>query len=890
MKMRDEEPLDIQQVAFNLLSGTRSMGLELGSDLALVLAYLRWWTSERLPTLGWAEVSSAVDGSEQPRLEMLWQMLAEDLSRRTGKSLELPPLREDGGEAMYFAETTIDGVPPTEIPELFEAILAARRLRLSRAHAETETSPEIARMLVACLPPGGFSTVLDPACGIGTCLIEAARAGAQVVHGMEVNGWAAAIARMRLDLAEVDGRIECVDSLTTPDWARAEAVIVDPPSGQRLSDEDRMRLVEQRPGIPAPRTADMLWAHLALRNVRPGGRVVASLPMTVGFRDPTEHAMKGDLLVSGQLEAWVALPADRLRKSSTRSVAWTLVRDQTVPERILIVDLGLVEAEHTLDDLSDAAIWDVIRTALHEYRAFVDEMSLPGYIAERVDRENALMAATPLAAMSQEPPSVQLEQPAPPRRLLTELRIEGLKSFGSYEKLELAPITLLYGPNSAGKSSILQSLLLIKQSLGLPTLVTQGSATDAGSFRGLIHRHETERPLRLGVTYGTLDRWAHPDGVPNPELLRFVDFSFFAEGSSPPRLNDVYVKLGPHDLELSRYQTAPHFELVDTRETFEALADWGFLWRAKDIGKARADTPGKRRSRVSNARRAARNLGPQEKLHFEVDGLLPGRPILDLRHLAGTEREVGLVESYAGRTAQLFAGVNTELRALFDELQHLGPLRSKPQRFYDRAAAAAGTGSIGDRFALHLFDNRTDRELLNVWLDRLYVPYTVDVVPLAAGRTNVLGDMVALVLTDRRTGVQVSPLDVGFGISQVLPVVVELLVGEEQVVCIEQPEIHLHPKLQTELGDLLIAATSPDGPANQVIVETHSEHLLLRLQRRIREGGLSPDDVAVQYVQQLGEQGAGVQRLRLGADGTFLDPWPAGFFEESLDEILGGLE
>lgn len=147
-----------------------------------------------------------------------------------------------------------------------------------------------------------------------------------------------------------------------------------------------------------------------------------------------------------------------------------------------------------------------------------------------------------------------------------------------------------------------------------------------------------------------------------------------------------------------------------------------------------------------------------------------------------------------------------------------------------------------------------------------------------------------MVLTDTRSGVDVSPSDVGFGVSQVLPIVVELLANRETVICIEQPEIHLHPKVQTELAELLIQSASSGPRKNQVIVETHSEHLLLRLQRRIREGELLSTDVAVIYVEQDDSGNAGAQRLRMDDAGFFIDPWPAGFFDDSLDELFGGMD
>ena len=70
------------------------------------------------------------------------------------------------------------------------------------------------------------------------------------------------------------------------------------------------------------------------------------------------------------------------------------------------------------------------------------------------------------------------------------------------------------------------------------------------------------------------------------------------------------------------------------------------------------------------------------------------------------------------------------------------------------------------------------------------------------------------------------------------------------MICVEQPETHLHPRLQARLADLFIEATQEGGRGNQMIVETHSEHLMLRIQRRIREGSLNPSQVSVVYIDQ----------------------------------------
>jgi predicted ATPase len=149
-----------------------------------------------------------------------------------------------------------------------------------------------------------------------------------------------------------------------------------------------------------------------------------------------------------------------------------------------------------------------------------------------------------------------------------------------------------------------------------------------------------------------------------------------------------------------------------------------------------------------------------------------------------------------------------------------------------------------------------------------------------------------LVIIDKRTDTPVSHRDIGIGISQVLPVLVSAYASIGKIVAIEQPEIHLHPALQAELGDVFIESALGQR-RNTFILETHSEHLILRLMRRMRdtcEGRLPtglppvrPEDVAILYVQPR-DAAAVVRVLELDEEGQLLDPWPGGFFEEGFRE------
>jgi predicted ATPase len=157
-----------------------------------------------------------------------------------------------------------------------------------------------------------------------------------------------------------------------------------------------------------------------------------------------------------------------------------------------------------------------------------------------------------------------------------------------------------------------------------------------------------------------------------------------------------------------------------------------------------------------------------------------------------------------------------------------------------------------------------------------------------------------IALRDFRKGILVAPGDVGVGISQKAPVVVAALRKRNGVLAIEQPELHIHPAIQVGIGDLLINAiqANPEGlptAGKTLLIETHSEHILLRLLRRIRETtekelppgvvGLTAEDLSVIYVEG-DEQGVRFRALDVDKHGEFRDQWPHGFFEERAGELF----
>jgi hypothetical protein len=280
--------------------------------------------------------------------------------------------------------------------------------------------------------------------------------------------------------------------------------------------------------------------------------------------------------------------------------------------------------------------------------------------------------------------------------------------------------------------------------------------------------------------------------------------------------------------------------------------------------------------------------------------------------------------------SEMLLGPARIIRDHLREMTYIGPLREIPARSYrpqvtpDEARWASGLAAWDILYS----DRRGElMEQVNNWLSndrRLGAGYQLErvefkEVPIPSAfhlkfergldedDISELQELYAylqsrteIALRDFRNGILVAPSDLGVGISQMVPVVVAALRKHGGVLAIEQPELHIHPAIQVGMGDLFIEAihSGAEGllPASKtLLIETHSEHIMLRLLRRIRETteatlppgviGLGPHELSVVYVEN-GEGGVHFRELRVDHTGEFLDRWPRGFFEERTEELF----
>lgn len=446
--------------------------------------------------------------------------------------------------------------------------------------------------------------------------------------------------------------------------------------------------------------------------------------------------------------------------------------------------------------------------------------------------------------------------------MLNHLHIKNFKAWKDTGAIRLAPLTVIFGANSAGKSSLGHLLLALQQTARSTDrrralhLGDASSPIDLGTFVDCLHGHDLEQALSFELGW-TLPR---PLEVRDPlqPAARYqgdrmqLDVTLVAGKAQQPEVQALRYALSSAGTEV--LDVALHRD--DKRRLSLTSTHYGF--KMADGRKWPLEEPEKfyRLSDTSVAR----------------------------------YKNAGFLADFALAT-----------ESMLDRLSYLGPLRRPPQRIYpwsgDTPAsvgqfgehavaailAAQGEGRRLNRQAGH--HTRGFAEFIAEWLKDLGVIHDFAVRPLAPGRK----EYEVLVRTHARSP-EVKITDVGFGVSQILPALVQAFYcPPHSTVWMEQPEVHLHPQVQAELADVFISATQARENGRprdvQLIVESHSEHFLNRLQRRVAEGAVHPEDVAVYFCRR-SESATELEPLRLNVFGE-IENWPDNFFGDEMADIAG---
>ena len=218
-------------------------------------------------------------------------------------------------------------------------------------------------------------------------------------------------------------------------------------------------------------------------------------------------------------------------------------------------------------------------------------------------------------------------------------------------------------------------------------------------------------------------------------------------------------------------------------------------------------------------------------------------------------------------------------------INYVSPLRAHPQRYYLLDEANINTSlntQSGTSLAEILKKNTQINSRVNTWLKKFGLKVTVKEFKDIIHNIKIHQNDLDLDITD-----------VGFGISQVLPILVQgFMSNNRSLTLIEQPEIHLHPKMQADLADLFIdivkLAMDKKGKIKKsLLIETHSEYLLKRLRRRISEGKLSSKDIAIYFIEPRDKDNrdsALIKKIEISKDGSF--EWPKDFYITEFEDDM----
>ena len=445
--------------------------------------------------------------------------------------------------------------------------------------------------------------------------------------------------------------------------------------------------------------------------------------------------------------------------------------------------------------------------------------------------------------------------------MLTQLRIQNFKGWKDTGTIHMAPITLLFGANSSGKSSIGQFLMMLKQTVESPDRKAvfypggKNSAVQLGSYQEMVFHRDPGNKITFDYRLSL------------PKILKFKDpatdqtlsgnyLSFHAEVG----LDDK----DQHTLVVNQLK----YELIENGTT------------QLSIGMERK---------------------PETRSEYKVDATdytlkrkqgrvwYPGAPV----RFYGFPDEVVAYHQNADFVQEL----NLHHEKLYRSLCYLGPLRTKAERLYSwTGIVPESVGYAGENTVAAILAARNRK--ISLGYKRSAKPFE-EVIALKLKEMGLIEEFKVNPISEQRQEYEVKIRtrgsidwvdlpDVGFGISQVLPVLVQCFYAPAgSIILIEQPEIHLHPRAQSALADVMIDVINSRENGKdrniQLVIETHSEHFLRRLQRRIAEDEIPQEKVSV-YFANIARMPAALEPLQIDMFGN-IQNWPENFFGDEMDDI-----
>lgn len=547
--------------------------------------------------------------------------------------------------------------------------------------------------------------------------------------------------------------------------------------------------------------------------------------------------------------------------------------------------------------------------------------------------------------------------------MINQILFKNYKAFKD-GSLKLKPITILLGSNNAGKSSIIQLLLMLSQSYTFrrsnrSSLILNGPMCNLGENKNIFYNKRTNLPIELtfkldkpnfqsplsiveehlnelqylleksyillssNAQDNKIVRTKFPKSSLPLELMSAIDLNNYflklkslkykvnllTNNVTPEDLNKIFFGSNPisiyaRDLKksLSISQNKVYIDYLSLRHSYLFFSELD-KFSIQDLAISYTYQLNKSKNLIETT---GIKITVQEKTIIEYSFTRVKR---GKRHLLKSDiYDNTVLNKYASKlgnsidfnrigrndrfhrnqgtnffTQMIINLLDSTSSVVYENIKsninHIGPIRSYPKRYYflDETYNIYFTNRLDTTQLVNLFKDRPDiRKSVNSWLKKFGLNVEVPLFEELISKIKVI-----------HAGLHLDLTDVGFGLSQILPVIAECyLAAPGSITLIEQPEIHLHPKMQAELADLFIETAKNDTESKTFIIETHSEYFLKRLRRRISEGKFSSNDVCVYSISPKNENEsyAKIQELKLEEKGSF--PWPVDFYADDLTDTF----
>lgn len=577
--------------------------------------------------------------------------------------------------------------------------------------------------------------------------------------------------------------------------------------------------------------------------------------------------------------------------------------------------------------------------------------------------------------------------------IITKLSLTNFRSFKETQTIEFAPVTLLFGPNSVGKSTVLMALFYLQQILSKgqcdPASIDALGGKFVGGFKNLVNGKDIKKSIKIKVEYDKGNAIGSTYTYLSDLLGEQVNIALNSPSSEAKKIAvefEISWSISQKAAFISNYKVwFDEIEIVEINsdtglkqpmitalnylhplllpeghddwlvdcfdnqveihnDLFDKVLELKGIYNPGHAEIADGETPALENDEDASVFTDScyvsefHELLNDSRIPFQafnnsyfmslmdnstllhapigIKGAVGALPVIGQPIKSSLSMDDEKLNAVIGEIlSDVIVAPLDNLLALLNDSLCIGPLRHIPDENYQENPYPSQADWYDGKACWDtLVQPKSSRDIaINKWLmdsdklnlgyklvnqidsvDSLYFsPHIVEYINASEDeftKIEVVKDA-KLALWDTQNKMQVSASEVGVGISQLLPLVVASQVSNKGIIACEQPELHVHPKVQVAIGDLLTQSNSKAS----FLIETHSEHLILRLLRRVRETNdnelpegkspVNPEDISVVFLSN-SENGVEAKKIDVTADGDFSEDWPGGFFDERDEELF----